>query len=100
MDLMEISECSRQASLKIDLPLDAGSYGVQGGLGADQDIPPLPGRYNAVFVMLQGRATLRSCTSPARVRPVHMVHVGRYEDRKFVPESGWSFLIPDVREVE
>ena len=81
MDLLDRAEFSRDGPVKKDLMKTAGSNIVLVCLEEGQEIPPHPEPYAVVFVVLQGEGTITSGRKEHRVKPLHLVPVGKDEDR-------------------
>jgi len=81
MDLLKAVECSRQGPVKTDLIKTAGSNIVLVCLEDGQEIPPHPELYAVVFVVLQGEGTITAGTVEHPVKPLHLVSVGKYQNR-------------------
>lgn len=81
MDLMNEAECSAQGPVKKDLIRTAGSNIVLVCLEPGQTIPPHPEPYAVVFVVLQGEGIITSGAVKYPVKSLHLVSVGKDEDR-------------------
>jgi len=81
MDLLDRAEFSRDGPVKKDLVKTAGSNIVLVCLEEGQEIPPHPEPYAVVFVVLQGEGTITSGRKEHHVKPLHLVPVGKDEDR-------------------
>ena len=81
MDLLSAAEFSRQGPVKKDLMKTAGSNIVIVCLETGHVIPPHPEPYAVVFVVLQGEGTITSGTVEHPVKPLHLVSVGKDENR-------------------
>ncbi|MCU0632508.1 MAG: hypothetical protein MUC66_05995 [Methanolinea sp.] len=81
MDLRDIAEFSLQGPIKKDLMRTAGSNIVLVCLETGQVIPPHPEPYAVVFVVLQGEGAITVGRIEHPVRPLHMIAVGKGEDR-------------------
>jgi quercetin dioxygenase-like cupin family protein len=81
MDLLGAAEFSRQGPVKKDLIKTAGSNIVLVCLETGQVIPPHPEPYAVVFVVLQGAGIITSGTVKHAVTPLHLVSVGKDENR-------------------
>jgi quercetin dioxygenase-like cupin family protein len=81
MDLLSAAEFSLTGPVKKDLMKTAGSNIVLVCLEAGQVIPPHPEPYAVVFVVLQGEGVITSGTVEYPVNPLHLVSVGKGENR-------------------
>ena len=81
MDLLEMAECSPNGPIKKVLLKTAGSNIVLVCLETGQEIPPHPEPYAVVFVVLQGEGVITSGTIRHTVQPLHLVSVGKDENR-------------------
>jgi quercetin dioxygenase-like cupin family protein len=81
MDLVSAAEFSRQGPVKKDLIKTAGSNIVLVCLEEGQVISPHPEPYAVVFVVLQGEGIITSGNKEHPVKPMHLVSVGKDEDR-------------------
>jgi quercetin dioxygenase-like cupin family protein len=81
MDLMSVAEFSATGPVKKDLMKTAGSNIVLVCLEAGQVIPPHPEPYAVVFVVLQGEGIITSGTIEHHVNLLHLVSVGKDENR-------------------
>jgi len=81
MDLKNATEFSRQGPVKKDLMKTAGSNIVLVCLEKGQVIPPHPEPYAVVFVILQGEGIITSGDTAQPVKPLHLVSVGKDENR-------------------
>jgi quercetin dioxygenase-like cupin family protein len=81
MDLLEVAECSPDGPVKKDLIKTAGSNIVLVCLEAGQEIPPHPEPYAVVFVVLLGEGVITSGSIRHHVQPMHLVSVGKDENR-------------------
>jgi len=81
MDLLRAVEFSRQGPVKKDLIKTAGSNIVLVSLEHGQVIPPHPEPYAVVFVVLQGEGIITSGNKEHPVKPLHLVSVGKDENR-------------------
>jgi quercetin dioxygenase-like cupin family protein len=81
MDLLDRAEFSPDGPVKKDLVKTAGSNIVLVCLKAGQVISPHPEPYAVVFVVLQGEGIITSGTGEYPVKPLHLVSVGKDEDR-------------------
>jgi quercetin dioxygenase-like cupin family protein len=81
MNLFDATRFSPDCPVKIDLAETAGSKIVLVCLEAGQTIPAHPEPYAVVFVVLQGEGIITSGTVEHPVSPVHLVAVGKGEDR-------------------
>jgi quercetin dioxygenase-like cupin family protein len=81
MDLKNATEFSRQGPVKKDLMKTAGSNIVLVCLEKGQVIPPHPEPYAVVFVVLQGEGIITSGSVEHPVKPLHLVSVGKDENR-------------------
>ena len=81
MDLLKLVECSPQGPIKKDLMKTAGSNIVLVCLDTGQEIPPHPEPYAVVFVVLHGEGTITAGTVQHSVHPMHLVSVGKDENR-------------------
>jgi quercetin dioxygenase-like cupin family protein len=81
MDLKNATEFSRQGPVKKDLMKTAGSNIVLVCLEKGQVIPPHPEPYAVVFVVLQGEGIITSGDTEQPVKPLHLVSVGKDENR-------------------
>jgi len=81
MDLKNATEFSRQGPVKKDLMKTAGSNIVLVCLEKGQMIPPHPEPYAVVFVVLQGEGIITSGDTEQPVKPLHLVSVGKDENR-------------------
>lgn len=74
-------EFSRQGAVKKDLMKTAGSNIVLVCLESGQVIPTHPEPYAVAFVVLQGDGIITSGTVEHPVTPLHLVSVGKDENR-------------------
>ena len=81
MDLKNATEFSRQGPVKKDMMKTAGSNIVLVCLEKGQVIPPHPEPYAVVFVVLQGEGIITSGDTEQPVKPLHLVSVGKDENR-------------------
>jgi quercetin dioxygenase-like cupin family protein len=81
MNLLKEAKFSPEGPVKTDLIKTAGSNIVLVCLEEGQVIPPHPEPYAVVFVVLQGEGTITSGRTEHRVKPLHLVPVGKDEDR-------------------
>ena len=81
MDLLNAAEFSRQGPVKKDLMKTAGSNIVLVCLERGQVIQPHPEPYAVVFVVLKGEGIIISGTVEHPVTPLHLVSVGKDENR-------------------
>jgi quercetin dioxygenase-like cupin family protein len=81
MDLLKAVECSHKGPVKKDLIKTAGSNIFLVCLEEGQEIPPHPEPYAVVFVVLQGEGIITSGTIEHPVKPLHLVSVGKDENR-------------------
>ena len=81
MDLLSMAEFSPTGPVKKDLIKTAGSNIVLVGLETGQVIPPHPEPYAVVFVVLQGEGVITSGNIEYPVKPLHLVSVGKDENR-------------------
>ena len=81
MDLLNAAEFSRQGPVKKDLIKTAGSNIVLVCLETGQVIPPHPEPYAVVFIVLQGEGIITSGAVEHPVKPLHLVSVGKDENR-------------------
>jgi quercetin dioxygenase-like cupin family protein len=81
MDLIHAAEFSAKGPVKKDLMKTAGSNIVLVCLETGQVIPPHPEPYAVVFVVLQGGGVITSGTIDQPVKPMHLVSVGKNENR-------------------
>jgi quercetin dioxygenase-like cupin family protein len=81
MDLKNATEFSRQGPVKKDLMKTTGSNIVLICLEKGQVIPPHPEPYAVVFVVLQGEGIITSGSVEHSVKPLHLVSVGKDENR-------------------
>jgi quercetin dioxygenase-like cupin family protein len=81
MDLKNATEFSRQGPVKKDLMKTTGSNIVLVCLEKGQVIPPHPEPYAVVFVVLQGEGIITSGDTEQPVKPLHLVSVGKDENR-------------------
>jgi quercetin dioxygenase-like cupin family protein len=81
MDLLRAVEFSWQGPVKKDLLKTAGSNIVLVCLETGQVIPHHPEPYAVVFVVLQGEGIITSGNKEHPVKPMHLVSVGKDEDR-------------------
>ena len=81
INLLNATEFSRQGPVKKDLIKTAGSNLVLVCLESVQVIPPHPEPYAVVFVVLQGEGIITSGTVEHPVTPLHLVSVGKDENR-------------------
>jgi quercetin dioxygenase-like cupin family protein len=81
MDLKNATEFSRQGPVKKDLMKTTGSNIVLVCLEKGQVIPPHPEPYAVVFVVLQGEGIITSGSVEHSVKPLHLVSVGKDENR-------------------
>ncbi len=80
-DLLKAATFSADGPVKVDLATTAGSNVVLVCLESGQAIPPHPEPYAVVFVVLQGEGAITSGTAEYPVTPMHLVAVGKDEDR-------------------
>lgn len=81
MNLLNIAEFSEDYPIKKDLLTTAGSNIVLVCLETGQVIPPHPEPYAVVFVVLKGEGIITSGTIEHPVTPMHLVSVGKDENR-------------------
>ena len=81
MDLLSAAEFSWQGPVKKDLIKTEGSNIVLVCFENGQEILPHPEPYAVVFVVLQGVGTITSGTVEHPVKPMHLVSVGKDENR-------------------
>jgi quercetin dioxygenase-like cupin family protein len=81
MNLFDAARFSPDGPVKTDIARTTGSKIVLVCLEAGQTIPPHPEPYAVVFVVLQGEGVITSGTVEHPVSPLHLVAVGRGEDR-------------------
>jgi quercetin dioxygenase-like cupin family protein len=81
MDLLNAVEFSATGPVKKDLIKTAGSNIVLVCLETGQEIPPHPEPYAVVFVVLMGEGIITSGTTEHPVKPLHLVQVGKDENR-------------------
>ncbi len=81
MDLLNAVEFSTTGPVKKDLIKTAGSNIVLVSLETGQVIPPHPEPYAVVFIVLQGEGTITAGTVEHLAKPLHLVSVGKGEDR-------------------
>jgi quercetin dioxygenase-like cupin family protein len=81
MDLIHAAEFSAKGPVKKDLMKTAGSNIVIVCLEIGQVIPPHPEPYAVVFVVLQGEGIITSGNAEYPVNPLHLVSVGKDENR-------------------
>jgi quercetin dioxygenase-like cupin family protein len=81
MDLLNEAECSSHGPVKKDLLKTAGSNIVLVCLETGQEIPPHPEPYAVVFVVLRGEGVITSGNIGHPVQSMHLVSVGKDEDR-------------------
>jgi quercetin dioxygenase-like cupin family protein len=81
MDLLSLAEFSLEGPVKKDLLKTAGSNIVLVCLEEGQEIAPHPEPYAVVFVVLEGEGTITSGSIGHPVNPLHLVSVGKDEDR-------------------
>jgi quercetin dioxygenase-like cupin family protein len=81
MDLIHAAEFSAKVPVKKDLMKTAGSNIVIVCLKTGQVIPPHPEPYAVVFVVLQGEGVITSGTVEYPVNPLHLISVGKGENR-------------------
>lgn len=81
MDLLSTAEYSTENPIKKDLLTTAGSNIVLVCLETGQVIPPHPEPYAVVFVVLKGEGIITSGTVEHPVTPMHLVSVGKDENR-------------------
>jgi quercetin dioxygenase-like cupin family protein len=81
MDLLDAAEFSPQGPVKKDLVKTAGSNIVLVCLEEGQVISPHPEPYAVVFVVLSGEGTITAGQREYHVQPLHLVQVGKDEER-------------------
>jgi len=81
INLLNAMEFSRQGAVKKDLMKTAGSNIVLVCLESGQVIPTHPEPYAVAFVVLQGDGIITSGTVEHPVTPLHLVSVGKDENR-------------------
>ena len=81
MDLKEYARFSVSEPIKTDIIKTAGSNIVIVCLEEGQVIPPHPEPYAVVFVVLEGEGIITSGTVEHEVKPMHLVSVGKDENR-------------------
>ena len=81
MDLIHAAEFSAKGPVKKGLMKTAGSNIVLVCLETGQVIPPHLEPYAVVFVVLQGEGVITSGTIEQPVKPMHLVSVGKNENR-------------------
>lgn len=81
MDLLKEAECSSHGPVKKDLLKTTDSNIVLICLETGQEIPPHPEPYAVVFVVLQGEGVITTGKSRHPVRSMHLIPVGKDEDR-------------------
>jgi len=81
MDLLSVAEFSATGPVKKDLLKTAGSNIVLVCLESGQVISPHPEPYAVVFVVLQGEGIITSGIVEHPVKPLHLVSVGKDENR-------------------
>lgn len=81
MNLLDLAECSPHSPVKKDLLKTAGSNIVLVCLETGQEIPPHPEPYAVVFVVLRGEGAITSGSISHPVQPMHLVSVGKDENR-------------------
>ena len=81
MDLLKAVEFSPQGPLKKDLLKTAGSNIALVCLETGHEIPTHPEPYAVVFVVLQGEGAITSGSVEYPVKPLHLVSVGKDENR-------------------
>jgi quercetin dioxygenase-like cupin family protein len=81
MDLISAAEFSAKDPVKKDLMKTAGSNIVLVCLEKGQVIPPHKEPYAVVFVVLQGEGIITSGDTEQPVKPLHLVSVGKDENR-------------------
>lgn len=96
MDLLSAAEFSPKNPVKTDLITTAGSNIVLVCLETGQVIPPHPEPYAVVFVVLLGEGTIISGTVEHPVKPLHLVSVGKDENRGIRCDQ--RMVIPGIRD--
>jgi quercetin dioxygenase-like cupin family protein len=96
MDLLNATEFSRSGPVKKDLIRTAGSNIVLVCLETGQVIPPHPESYAVVFVVLQGEGIITSGTTEHPVKPLHLVSVGKDENRGI--RCHQRMVLPGIRD--
>ncbi len=81
VDLLNVAECSPDTPVKKDLIKMSGSNIVLVCLETGQEIPPHPEPYAVVFVVLQGEGVITAGSARHRVKPLHLISIGKDEDR-------------------
>lgn len=81
MDLLSAAEYSVNNPIKKDLLTTAGSNIVLVCLETGHVIPPHPEPYAVVFVVLKGEGIITSGNVEHPVTPMHLVSVGKDENR-------------------
>ncbi|MGD9937707.1 MAG: hypothetical protein AB7S61_09575 [Methanoregulaceae archaeon] len=81
MNLMDAARFSPDGPVKIDIAQTAGSNIVLVCLERGQVIPTHPEPYAVVFVVLEGEGVIKSGPHEHPVTPLHLVAVGKDEDR-------------------
>jgi quercetin dioxygenase-like cupin family protein len=81
MDLLKAAKYSHKGPVKTDLIKTGGSNIVLVCLEDGQEIPPHPEPYAVVFVVLQGEGIITAGTVKNPVQPLHLVSVGKDENR-------------------
>ncbi len=81
MNLMNAARFSPDGPVKTDIAQTAGSNIVLVCLEQGQLIPPHPEPYAVVFVVLEGEGVITSGPQEHPVTPLHLVAVGKDEDR-------------------
>jgi quercetin dioxygenase-like cupin family protein len=81
INLLNATEFSVTGPVKKDLLKTAGSNIVLVCLETGQIIPPHPEPYAVVFVVLQGEGIITSGSVGHPVKPLHLVSVGKDENR-------------------
>jgi len=81
MDLQNVVECSPDTPVKKDLLKISGSNIVLVCLETGQEIPSHPEPYAVVFVVLQGEGVITAGSVRHRVKPLHLISIGKDENR-------------------
>lgn len=81
MDLLDLAECSLHGPVKKEVLKTSGSNIVLVCLEEGQEIPTHPEPYAVVFVVLQGEGVITSGSISHPVQPLHLVSVGKDENR-------------------
>ena len=81
MDLTQFTQFSHEGPVKTDILKMTGANIVIVCLEDGQVIPPHPEPYAVVFVVLSGEGVITSGTVEHPVSPMHLVSVGKDENR-------------------